>query len=184
MATNLALLACCLFGKSWQLIKCEEEADIEIVRCVVDAAKAGGRVNVVADDTDVAILLLYHWNEEMADVTFISKRSKATFDIKSSLSEQSHLLKPYLLVLHTWTSCDTMPAIHSKGKTSELKKLEASQHLRNLMDILGDQVDVSEAGMEMSLNLYDGNYSTSCFVFSSSLFCHERVTVSVLKGLN
>ena len=45
------------------VIKCEEEADIEIVRCVVDVAKTGRRVNVVADVTDVAILLLYHWNE-------------------------------------------------------------------------------------------------------------------------
>ena len=75
----------------------------------------------------------------MADVTFISERSKATFDIKSSLSEQSHLLKPYLLVLHTCTGCDTTSAIHSKGKTSVLKKLAASQHLRNLMDILSDK---------------------------------------------
>ena len=124
---------------------------------------------------------------------FISARSKETFDIKSSLSEQSHILKPYLLVLHTCTGCDTTSAIHSKGKTSLLKKLEASQHLRNLMDVLGDknadQVDVSEAGIKLSLNFYGGKdtlskLGTFCFVFSSSLFCHERVAVYVLKGLN
>ena len=75
----------------------------------------------------------------MAYLAFTSERSKATFYIKSSLSEQSHLLIPYLMVLHAWTGCDTTSIIYSKGKTSLLKKLEESQHLRNLMDVLGDK---------------------------------------------
>ena len=66
----------------------------------------------------------------MNDVTFTSERSKATFDINSFLSEQSHVIKPYLLVLNLWTGCDTTFGIHSKEKTPLLKKLETSQHAR------------------------------------------------------
>ena len=147
------------------VIKCEEDADTEIVRCAIDVAKTGRRVNVVADDTDVALLLLYHWNAKMADVTFTSERSKATFDIKSSLSDQSHLIKPYPQVLHACTDCDTTSAIHSKGKTSLLKKLETSKHLRDLMDVLGDknadQVEVGDAVVELFLNLYGGKDTLS-----------------------
>ena len=63
------------------VVQCKNDADTEMVKCALDVAKTGRRVNVVADDTDVALLLLYHCEEEMADVSFTSERSKATFDI-------------------------------------------------------------------------------------------------------
>ena len=51
--------------------------------------------------------------------------------------------------------------IHSKRKTSLLKKLERSQHVQNLMDVLSetnaDQVEIIAAGIELFLKLYDGN---------------------------
>ena len=68
------------------VVQCKSDADTEIVKCALDVSKTGRQFNVVADDTDVALLLLYHWKEEMADVSFTSERSKATFDNKSSLS--------------------------------------------------------------------------------------------------
>ncbi|KAG1671662.1 hypothetical protein GQR58_016344 [Nymphon striatum] len=46
-----------------KVIKCDEDADTEIVRCALYVAETGRKVNVVADDTDVALLLLYHWSE-------------------------------------------------------------------------------------------------------------------------
>ena len=79
------------------VVQCKNDADTEIVKCALDVAKTGRRVNVVADDTDVALLLLCHWEEEMADVSFTSERSKATFDIKSSLSSHHPFIKPFLL---------------------------------------------------------------------------------------
>ena len=154
-----------LIGASNKVIKCDEDADTEIVKCALNVAETGRRVNVVADDTDVALLLLYHWNENMADITFTFERSKATFSIKSSLSKQSDVIKPYLLVLHAWTGCDTTSATHSKGKTSLLKKLEASPHLRNLMDVLSDtnadQTKVSVAGIALFVKLYSRNDTLS-----------------------
>ncbi len=34
-------------------------------------------VNVIADDTDVLILLMYHWKESMEDVYFMSQPKKS-----------------------------------------------------------------------------------------------------------
>ncbi|KAG1705779.1 4-hydroxy-2-oxoglutarate aldolase, mitochondrial [Nymphon striatum] len=155
------MLSTYLIKSGNKVIKCDEDADTEIVRCALYVAETGRKVNVVADDTDVALLLLYHWSESMEEITFTSERSKATFNITSSLLKIPAQIKSYLLVLHAWTGCDTTSAIHSKGKNSLLRKLKTSQHLRSLMDILSDknadQVEVGAAGIELFLYMYGGN---------------------------
>ena len=44
------------------------DADIMIVACALQYATQGIEATVVADDTDVLVLLMYHWQKEMADV--------------------------------------------------------------------------------------------------------------------
>ena len=107
-------------------------------RCALELATTGVHVIVVADDTDVALLLLYHWNDTMADIKITSERTKTTSSIKSSINSHLTLLKPYLLVLHSWTGCDTTSAIHMKGKTSLLKKIEMSLQVRQVLDTFRD----------------------------------------------
>ena len=78
---------------------------------------------------------------------------KASFSIKSSINSHSSLLKSYLLVLHSWTGCDTTSAVHMKGKTSLIKKIEMSLQVRQMLDTLrdpnADQLEVGAAGMEL-----------------------------------
>ena len=124
-------------------------------QCALELATTCVHVNVVADDTDVALLLLYHWNDTMADITITSERTKATFGMKSSMNSHSSLLKPYLLVLHSWTGCDTTSAFHMKGKTSLLKKIETSLQVRQMLNTLrdpnADQLEVGVAGIKLFL---------------------------------
>ena len=159
----ITMLSKNLRGAGNRVVECEEDADTQIVRCALELATTGVQVNVVADDTDVALLLLYHWNETMADITITSERTKATFGIKSSINSHSSLLKQYLLVLHSWTGCDTTSAIHMKGKTSLLKKIETSLHVCQMLDILrdpnADQLEVGVAGIELFLQMYGGKGS-------------------------
>ena len=49
------------------------DADTLIASCVLQIALEGQEVNVIADDTDVLILLIHHWRESMADVYFLSE---------------------------------------------------------------------------------------------------------------
>ena len=56
---------------------CTEDADTKIAQCALNISEEESKcVNVVADDTDVAVLLLYHWSPTMVDVTFNSEREK------------------------------------------------------------------------------------------------------------
>ena len=145
------------------VVECEEDADTHIVGCALQLATAGANVNVIADDTDVALLLLYHWEETMADITITSERANETFDIKTSIRSHPSCLKPYLLVLHSYTGCDTTFAIHMKGKTSLLKKIETSPQIRQMLDTLkdpnADQLEVGVAGIELFLQMYGGKSS-------------------------
>ena len=141
------ILSSYLIKSRHKVIKTDGDADTEIARCAVNVAETGRRVNIVADDTDVALLLSHHWKSGVVDITFISEKSKATFDISSSLLEMPANIKQYLLILHTWIGCDTASTVHSKGKNSLTKKLETSQHLRSLMDPLnGRNADQAEVG--------------------------------------
>ena len=133
------MLSSYLIKSGNKVINSDEDANIEITQCELHVSETGGRVNVAADDIDVALLLLNHCESGMANIKFSSEKSKATFDISSSLSEIPTNIKPYLPVPHARTSCDTISAVHSKGNTTLKKRLETSQHLRSLMDVLSDR---------------------------------------------
>ena len=163
-AQLIQLLSTYLKRAGNDVVNCNEDADTYIVRCALEKSRSGLKVNVVADDTDVALLLLYHWQDDMEDITLTSEKSNTTFSIKGSL-EALKEIKSYLLVLHAWTGCDTTSAIHSKGKTSLLKKIETSDSLKSLFDILkskySDQADISEAGIELMSCMYGGKKGLS-----------------------
>ena len=112
-----------------KVINSNEDTGTEIARCVLYVAETGRRVNVVADDTDVALLLLYHWKGGMAKVTLTSEKSKATFDISSSLLEMPAKHQTICSGFACMDWLCTTSAIHSKEKNSLTKKLKTSQHL-------------------------------------------------------
>ena len=51
------------------------DADTLIVECALKLSREGREVSVVADDTDILVLLMYHWEQNMADVYFHSEAS-------------------------------------------------------------------------------------------------------------
>ena len=54
------------------------DADTMIVQCALQYATEESEVNVIADDTDVLVLLMYHWkqNMHMASIYFLSEAGK------------------------------------------------------------------------------------------------------------
>ena len=61
------------------------------------------------------------------------------------------------------SGCDTTSAIHMKGKTSLLKKIETSPKIRQMFGTLKDanavQLEVGVAGIELFLHMYGGKES-------------------------
>ena len=70
------LLSHYLEGDSHTVNQSTGDADTMIVHCALQLATQGTEVMVVADDTDVLILLIFHWHGEMANVYFLSESSK------------------------------------------------------------------------------------------------------------
>ena len=51
----------------------KEGAGTESIKCAIDFAEHCD-VDVVADDTDVALLLLFHWKSFLHKITFTSEK--------------------------------------------------------------------------------------------------------------
>ena len=70
----------------------KEDADTDIVKCAIDFAEHC-KVNVVADDTDVALMLLFHWKPLLHEITFTSERRKKSWNIRDVVNKMvySHI---------------------------------------------------------------------------------------------
>jgi len=97
---------------------------------IVPSALKMGReekeVNVVADDTDILILLMHHWSETMADVYFLSEPKKSqkkglqVWRICDLDSKAGKTVTFQLLFIHAWTGCDTIPVLLSDKEKQTL----------------------------------------------------------------
>ena len=75
-------------------------------------------VNVVTDDTDVLVLLMYHWKQNMADVYFLSevKKNMMVWKICNIVTKADQLITSHLLFLHAWSGCDATLATFGHRK--------------------------------------------------------------------
>jgi len=140
------------------------DADTLIVRVALAAAAGGQHVTVVADDTDVLVLLVYHWIPSMAEV-FMKREPRrnyngATISIPLVRKLVGDAVVRRLLVIHALSGCDTTTAIFGHGKLSAFKKLSGSE-LGHLCDVVGSakssQNEVGNAGCQLLVALYSGN---------------------------
>lgn len=59
-----------------KVLNCEEDADTHIMRAALDVACRKENVTVVAEDTDILVMLLYFWNTEMGEIFMRSEPRK------------------------------------------------------------------------------------------------------------
>ncbi len=124
-------------------------------------------MNVVADDTDVLVLLMYHWKQSMASIYFLSEAGKNTkiWKISDLVERAGPIITSHLLFLHAWSGCDTTSATFGQGKVSlikkikQLKKVEAISWLLMDNDVTSEQV--GEAGIRLFVILFGGKKSDS-----------------------
>ena len=106
----------------------QEEADTLLVQQV---ASVGADTSlVVADDTDVFILLLHFCYEgDIARKVFMISpvKGRALIDINATVSKH-HDIMPDLLSTHGLSGCDTVAPYHGIGKGCALKVLRSHQY--------------------------------------------------------
>ncbi len=118
-----------------------EEADVIIVAQAIYAAKdEGKRVVVVADDTDVYILLLHHYHSESLKIPMklqSTQTGRAFIDMTATVQKLRDII-PQLLAL---SGCDTVPMCHGIGKSKMLKAVRADNYSLSLLGDLNADMD-------------------------------------------
>ena len=140
-------------------VDCPGDADSTIVKTGLEIARMSLKhVTVVADDTDIAVLLVHHWEDEMADIFFLQERWNKSWSIKNaSLTNKS--IKNHLLFIHSWSGCDTVSSVYGKGK-SRLPKLMEEEKWQLLSEVISSprssQAEVGSASIQAFVLLYGG----------------------------
>ena len=143
------------------------DADTMIVACALQYATQGIEATVVADDTDVLVLLMYHWQKEMADVYFLSemKTQKKLWNMRVISTKIGEVISSHILFIHAWSGCDTTSATFGQGKTTLLKKIKGSQEMQRISLLISDlnatQEEIGCAGIQLFIHLYGGKQTDS-----------------------
>ena len=142
-----------------------------IVECALQFAIGGREVNVVADDTDVLVLLIYHWKQYMADIYFLSEAKKSqkkglrVWKICDLVTKAGKVLASNLLFIHAWSGCDTTSATFGQGKTSLLKKIKESEELQQISTLISEPditaEQIGKGGIRLFVVMYCGKREDS-----------------------
>lgn len=141
------------------IINCPGDADSTIVKTALDIASTSvGYVAVVADDTDIAVMLVHHWQNNMCDIYFLQERWDKAWSIKDA-SLKNENLKQHLLFVHAWSGCDTVSSVFGKGKI-KLVEYMTNEKWKRLSEIVSSpwstQAEVGQASIEAFILLYGG----------------------------
>ena len=104
----------------------EEEDEIIVAHVIYAATVESKHVQVVADDTDIYIMLLYHYytNSIETPMTISPTRcGRTVIDIKATVEQLGEMCLD-ILPAHALTGCDQVPVLHGIGTLTMLKTLK------------------------------------------------------------
>lgn len=138
--------------------QCDNDADTAIVDVALEYACSGKPVTVIAEDTDILVLLVYFWNSEMAEISMRCQSRKGcqlkVYDIARLAQGLDNKVVKNILFLHAWGGCDTTSATYNHGKTKILKLIEKGKNdvleICNVFDSTNStQDDIGKAGVQL-----------------------------------
>ena len=164
-----------------------------IVSCALEIASNGIEFNVVADDTDVLILLMYHWRILMSHVYFLSEPKRAqkkglqVWSISDLITKAGGLVTSHLLFIHSWSGCDTTSATFGHGKTNLLKKIQVSEEVQQKSVLMSDPHmtadEIGKDGIRLFIILFGGKPNDSLNVLRYAKFM-DMVSSSIKAMLD
>ena len=144
----------------------KDDADTVIVRTALDIASKVEPVTVVADDTDILVLLVHHFKPDMGDMYMLSEITRlrsarmsivAIREVRESIGTTA---SQQLLAVHALSVCDSTSALYGHGKGSVFRNLVHDASTLPLTDTLtsehASQAEVVQAGLKLLLLLYSG----------------------------
>ena len=147
------------------------DADTLIVSTVLKYASDGKSVSVFANDTDILIMLVFHWQDKMADINVLSivqsqgKKQSKVFNVKEASGMLDDTTKYLLLFIHAFGGCDTTSAIYDKGKQAVKRLVDRSPEARDLAKVFmndkANQETIGKTGIALFVLLYGGKTGDS-----------------------
>jgi len=147
------------------------DADTDIVKAALLMSHRRKKVTVVASDTDILILLLYHYDMSMTDIymqyDIVSKGGVkvSSVSIREIREKISDTPAPQLLYAHAISGCDSTSSLFRRGKVAIWRQLIANNKSRELTDIIGssDKMhdEVLKAGLHLMSFIYRGKENES-----------------------
>ena len=134
----IKLISKFLRDDSQNVIKCVSDADTKIVSTTLDYSTVDGRTIVaVTDDTDIAVMLLYHCREEMKDLILFQPCISTGWNMKV-VSPKVTSVKDYLLFVDGMSGCDTTSAPYGKRKISFMNLVNKPEMLKDISDMMSN----------------------------------------------
>ena len=142
-----------------------EEADAIIVAQAIYAAKEENKhVVVVADDTDLYILLLYHYQAESLKTPMKLKSTQAGrvfIDVTATVRKLRDLIAE-LLPAHALSGCAPLPMCHGIRKSKMMKAVKAKKCSLSLLgEVNADVEDVINQAMIFMCKCYSMSNTAS-----------------------
>ena len=133
-------LANILQVNGFEVILCPSDADTTKVKTAPEIV--GESVTVLADDTDIMILLIHHVYFKYSDCNIFLKSMRTqkdteerfTYNINDIIASCDKVHIENILFAHAFTGCDTTSSIYRFGQTKILSKLKNSGELKNIVE--------------------------------------------------
>ena len=139
----------------------EGDADTVIVKKALELTLTQHTVIVIADDTDILILLIHHASPSAN--LFLQTKQNA-ISIKMAKAVLGREMSECLLFAHAMSGCDTTSALFGIGKIKHMKLLQTSQQWRIDVLVFGKtdtaKENIREVGERFVQGLYSGGSKT------------------------
>nr|XP_047142775.1 uncharacterized protein LOC124817025 [Hydra vulgaris]XP_047142776.1 uncharacterized protein LOC124817025 [Hydra vulgaris] len=106
-------------------VNCPGDADSTVVKTALDIANTTlQHVTVVTDDTDIAVMFIYHWKSNISDIYFLQDKWDKAWSIKDACLKNK-TIKQHLLFIHEypWLGCYTISSVFGKSKTKLVERI-------------------------------------------------------------
>jgi hypothetical protein len=147
----------------FQLNSSHEEADVRVVKHAIWSCKTEeARVCVISDDTDVFVLLCYHYQQSDSSAPMViqpSVHGRVTVDIPATVKKHTMII-PQVLAMHAVTGCDTVAATYGIGKSTAVATSGKGFVLDSLGKIDAPWHDVEKEVTKFMIAAYGGSGAT------------------------
>jgi len=160
----IQLLATRLQQHHYTVLHAVDDVDKLIVKTALDFCVNAEPVTVVADDTDILVLLIHHLMQSMADIFLLSatgsqrSRTTHTISIQDLFCAVGNRLAKQLPVIHAVSGCDTTSALFGHGKSTVLKKIskhaDSDALARTLLSATASVDEVARDGLRLLSIIY------------------------------